>query len=218
MRLINSNNENKIVGQIAEIIALRYGVHSSKAKQIRIAATLHDIGKKKIPDSILSKPGKLNKHEFETIKSHTLLGAELLVNVQGELGEMARACCLYHHEWFDGGGYWGRRFDDLPYYLPFVSIADVYTALISKRPYKHAWIPAEAMQYIKSKSGSQFSPELVEVFASLVRNDSRISALFTDIDTEQIHEIRRENNTIYRHGRLETKSLKSRNNALQQPA
>ena len=178
--IIISTHEDKAVGRLTEIIALQCGVCSSKAKQIRTAATLHDIGKQRIPAEILNKPGKLDAHEFEIIKTHTTLGAEILVSIQGELGVMARECCLYHHEWFDGKGYWGRRIGDLPYYLQYVAISDVFAALISERPYKHAWPPAEAVQYIQSKAGTQFDPELVEVFLYLVRDDSRVKALFME--------------------------------------
>ena len=137
---------------------------------------MHDVGKQKIPGSILNKPGKLTAQEFEIIKTHTFLGEETLRNIKGDLGEMARTCCLYHHEWFDGGGYWGKRIDSLPFYVQFVAISDVFIALVSKRAYKHAWHPDEAMDYIQNKAGTQFSPELVSVFLSLVQSDSRVPA------------------------------------------
>ena len=175
-----NTHEEKTVGRLTEIIALECGVCSAKARQIRTAATLHDIGKLRIPAAILDKPGKLDAAEFEAIKKHTLLGVKTLMSIQGELGVMARACCKYHHEWFDGGGYWGRRVSDLPFYIPFVAISDVFTALVSNRPYKEAWPPNEAMQYIQNKAGTQFDPELVKIFLSLVRDDSRVSALFME--------------------------------------
>ena len=158
--------------------ALQCGECPDQARKIRIAAALHDVGKRGIPRSILNKPGKLNSNEFDVMKTHTILGAEILASVQGELGIMARACCAYHHEWFDGGGYWGKRVRELPYYIPFVSIADVFTALVSERPYKQAWPPGKAMKYIQGKAGTQFAPELVKRFLSLVQDDIRVPALF----------------------------------------
>jgi putative two-component system response regulator len=172
--------EEKTVGRLTEIIALQCGVCSDQARTIRTAATLHDIGKQKIPEVVLNKPGALDEHEFEIIKAHTTLGTEILMSVQGELGVMARTCCLYHHEWFNGEGYWGRRIGDLPFYVALVAISDVFTALISERPYKSAWPPGEAVQYIQSKAGTQFDPELVEVFLSVIRDDSRVPALFME--------------------------------------
>jgi len=176
-----SSNENRTVGQLAEIIATQCGASTSTARQIRTAAVLHDVGKRKIPVSILNKPGKLDGREFEIIKTHTVLGAEILASLNGELGIMARQCCLYHHEWFNGGGYWGKSADELPYYVQYVAISDVFTALCSVRQYKSAWPPADAMRYIESKSGTQFDPWLVDVFLSLVRDDKRVPALFSGI-------------------------------------
>ncbi len=171
-------NENKAVALLAEIVALEYGFYPDVAAQIKTAAILHDVGKQKIPDSILNKPGKLTEREFELIKTHTLLGAEILSTLKGSLGEMARQTALYHHEWWDGNGYWGKRTDELPCYIPIVSVADVFTALVCERPYKNAWPPEEALDYIQNQTGTQFSPALARVFIPLARNDSRVKALF----------------------------------------
>ena len=178
MTIISNRNEAIIVGRLAEIIALQYGVRPDAARQIRSAATLHDIGKQKIPAEILNKPGKLTAQEFDVIKTHTVLGAEMLTSIQGELGVMARVCCEFHHEWYDGNGYWGRRMGDLPFYVPFVAISDVFTALVTKRVYKEPWPPLEAMDYIQEKAGTQFDPKLAEVFLWLIRHDGRVKALF----------------------------------------
>ena len=162
---------------LSEIIALENGFIPTKATQIRIAATLHDVGKQQIPETILSKPSKLTKEEFEIIKAHTILGANMLKTIKGDIGIITRACCMYHHEWFDGKGYWGKRLNELPLYISFVAISDVFSALISKRPYKNAWPLHEAMQYIQNKAGTQFSPELVNMFQKLILNDNNIPAI-----------------------------------------
>lgn len=174
-------NENKAVAQLTAIVAIECGVHSSVTTRLRTVAFLHDIGKQKIPAAVLNKPGKLDAREFEVIKTHTALGADMLSSIQGECGEMVRTICRYHHEWWNGGGYWGKYPCELPAYLPAVSISDVFVALLSERPYKHAWPKNEALDYIQSKAGTQFSPALVKVFLSLVRNDGRVSALFSNI-------------------------------------
>lgn len=166
------------MGRLVRLLALAHGASPEKARQIGTAAALHDVGKQKIDPGILNKPGKLTAQEFEAVKTHTTLGAGMLAGLQGELGEMARDCCRWHHEWYNGAGYWGRRADGLPFFVPFVSISDVFTALVSPRPYKEAWPPCEAVAYIKQQSGTQFSPELVGVFLSLVGSDSRVPAIF----------------------------------------
>lgn len=162
-------NEDKAVARLAELVALECGVHPVVAKQIRTATALHDVGKVKISTSILNKPGKLNEQEFEIIKTHTRLGAKILSGIEGGLGAMARLIALYHHEWYDGGGYWGWHTCELPGYVSIAAISDVFTALIRERPYKAAWPPDEALAYIENQAGRQFSPALVKAFLPLAR-------------------------------------------------
>lgn len=113
---MNSFNEDKAVARLAELIAMETGIRSETARQIRTAAVLHDIGKVKIPGDILNKPGKLTAEEFEIIKTHTTLGAELLTSIQGGIGVMSREIALNHHEWVNGAGYWSVPADTLPPY------------------------------------------------------------------------------------------------------
>ena len=170
--------EEQAVARLAEIVALECGVTSAKARQIRVAAALHDVGKQKIPAEILSKPGELTAAEFEVMKTHTTLGAAMLESVQGELGIAARTIARYHHENWDDTGYWGKHLCELPHYVGIVAIADVFTALLYGRPYKQPWHLDDALAYINSMSGTQFSPALVEVFISLAQNDSRVREVF----------------------------------------
>jgi len=100
-------NENKAVGMLSELLALKWGYSPMKARNIRYAAVLHDAGKREIPADILNKPGKLNDHEMEIMKTHTKLGAKLLSGLKGELGDMVKMVCTFHHEKLDGSGYWG---------------------------------------------------------------------------------------------------------------
>lgn len=153
-------------------------MNTAAARQVRTAAGLHDIGKLKIPKSILDKPGALTKDEFAIIKAHTVFGAIMLKSIQGEIGDIARSVCLYHHEWHDGSkSYWNKRAADLPRYIPIVSVCDVFAALIAKRPYKEPWPPHEALAYIQKQAGTQFAPELASAFISLIQHDSRVPAI-----------------------------------------
>lgn len=170
--------EYKAVALLSEIISLERGYSPAKAGQIKTAAALHDIGKQKIPVNILNKPGKLDAWEFEIMKTHTKLGAEMLSVMQGELGEIARTICRYHHEKWDKSGYWGIFPGDLPEYVAIVSIADVFVACRSVRPYKSALSEQETLNYIRAQVGTQFSPELTEFIIPLIQSDSRVSAIF----------------------------------------
>jgi HD-GYP domain-containing protein (c-di-GMP phosphodiesterase class II) len=129
----------------------------------------------------LDKPDKLNEQEMAVMKTHTKLGAELLSSLQGELGDIARLICLFHHEYKNGGGYWKIPACFLPEYVSFVSVSDVFVSLISERSYKKAWTWGEALEYIKKQAGTQFCPELAGDFISLIQYDDRIPAIFEGI-------------------------------------
>jgi putative two-component system response regulator len=116
------------------------------------------------------------------MKTHTTLGAAMLISIRGQLGVMARNVCLWHHEHHDGGGYWGKLAGELPSYIPIVSICDVYVALISAREYKQAWPQEAALEYIQNQSGTRFAPALADTFLSLVRGDARVSAILCNND------------------------------------
>jgi putative two-component system response regulator len=186
---MNHLNENRLGALLAEALALERGFSSDTARKIRVAATLHDIGKMKLPQTILNKPGKLTDPEFEIVKTHTTRGAEMLASIRGDMGEMLRGVCQYHHEFYNGAGYWGKLVSELPPYLPIISISDVYMALISERPYKEAWPKASALEYIQNQAGMQFSRELVKDFLSLMRDGSRVPAI-----------LRGKDGGIYEHG------------------
>jgi len=162
-------NENLAVARLSELFALSLGVSSHKARQISIVASLHDIGKQRIDKAILNKKGRLAPEEFEIIKTHTKLGAQMLSSVGGELGVMARSVCLWHHEWFNGEGYMGIPTNQLPFYIPIISISDVYVACCSSRCYKDAWPPKQVLEYLQNQAGTQFSHELVKKFIALMR-------------------------------------------------
>jgi len=173
-------NETKAMARLSELLALEMGVCPEMARQIRAAAALHEVGKQKIPKSILNKPGKLDAHEFEIVKNHTKLGVEMLSSIQGTLGERASMIALFHHEYWNGKGYWGIPSYYLPDYVNIAAICDVFTALLAVRPYKDAWPPEEALAYIQCQSGVQFSDDLVRIFIPLVQNDNRVREIYGD--------------------------------------
>lgn len=142
---------------------------------LRIAAPLHDIGKIKIPDAILNKPGKLNDEEYEVIKTHVDLGREMLVNAAETLGstayiQMATDIASYHHEWWDGSdkGYSKHLSGtDIPLSARIMAVADVFDALVSRRPYKEGYPIEKAVRIIKEESGTHFDPEVIDAFSEL---------------------------------------------------
>lgn len=137
---------------------------SRECDNLACAAMLHDIGKLIVPSSILDKPGKLTAEEFEKIKEHTKYGGELLKDVPGEMMEMARNIAMYHHERWDGKGYNKIKGNNINFYARYVSVIDVFDALISKRCYKEAWPLEQAYEEIVNNSGTQFAPEAVKLF------------------------------------------------------
>jgi PAS domain S-box-containing protein len=129
------------------------------------ASMLHDIGKVGIPDSVLSKPGRLSPEEFEIIKSHTVTGYEVLEGP--EYFKMAREACRHHHERYDGKGYPdGLKGREVPLSARIVSLADAYDAIVSDRPYRKARTHEQALAIIQEESGKQFCPDVVKAFIS----------------------------------------------------
>lgn len=129
------------------------------------AAPMHDIGKIAIPKEILSKPGKLTPAEFEVMKTHAEKGKEFLKNSKRKLLTAASIIAHEHHEKWDGTGYpRGLKGNEIHIFGRIVALADVFDALTHKRQYKQAWEIQEAVEYIKSLSGIQFDPMLVDIF------------------------------------------------------
>ncbi len=158
---------------LTERLAIRPGyqeVTHEFIETITRAAALHDVGKVGIPDSILLKPGKLSDPEFEIMKSHTLIGAELLEGLRKNFGDFSMIAmgvdvAMGHHEWWDGSGYpHGRKGQEIPLAARILGICDVYDALTSSRVYKEAWSHEETEKTIREAAGRQFDPDLVDIF------------------------------------------------------
>lgn len=150
----------------------QYNLNWTDRLLITTASSLHDIGKIGIPESILNKPGKLTREEFEEMKKHTLIGASMLKNLgmyQNEpLMETAYQICRWHHERYDGKGYPdGLTGEEIPISAQVVSLADVYDALVSERVYKKAYSHDTALQMILNGECGTFNPLLLECLKSI---------------------------------------------------
>lgn len=130
---------------------------------LKIAARLHDIGKISIPSEVLNKHGKLSPEEFEIIKTHPVAGFQIMDKI--EYFKEIKYGVLYHHERYDGKGYpHGLVGDEIPLLAQIISIADVFDALITDRPYRKAFSIEKAVEVIIEGSGTMFNPILVEAF------------------------------------------------------
>ncbi|MBQ9008507.1 MAG: HD-GYP domain-containing protein [Clostridia bacterium] len=155
----------KRVSEYSRVLAEQLGLSRDQVENIRIASTMHDVGKLLIPSEILEKPGKLTDEEYATIKTHTTLGGQLLKNVEGEEMHLSRTIALQHHERPDGRGYpKGLTGDQISLEGRIVAVADVYDALTSRRSYKDAWSEDDAYQEILKGRGTQFDPQVVDAF------------------------------------------------------
>lgn len=150
-----------------------YSLTEHDCQLIATAAVFHDVGKIGIPESILLKPGKLTAKEFEVMKTHTLIGDNLIKSLEiyhdEPLLQMAAQICRWHHERYDGGGYPdGLRGEEIPLCAQVVSIADAYDALMSARPYKPAFSSEKAIQMILNGECGVFNPVLVDCLLEVV--------------------------------------------------
>ena len=153
------------MSQISMILAEASGMGSRDCELILNASPMHDIGKIGIPDYILLKPAKLDSSEWEIMKTHTTIGAEILSGDDSDLLSMARIIALAHHERWDGGGYpGGLQGEQIPQVGRIVALSDVFDALTSTRPYKKGWSLEAALKYIYENSGKHFEPRMVNLF------------------------------------------------------
>jgi hypothetical protein len=154
---------------------------------LKVAATLHDVGKVGIPDVILKKPGRFTEEEYAVIQGHTCMGACLFAEDSSDTDVVARDVTLRHHERWDGKGYPGKidwenylsgsvtiqgsqglAGEEIPLSARIVSVADVFDALCSRRVYKDSWSIDEAFAEIKAQRGKQFDPEVTDAFFEII--------------------------------------------------
>lgn len=175
---------------IYEVWAMQRGIPKREIERdkdiLKIASMLHDVGKVAIADIILKKPDKLNDREFDIMKQHTWLGAQLFADTFSEYDEASALIALNHHERWDGSGYpgfvdpgtgkvimgfegtagraRGRKGEEIPTFGRIVAIADVYDALSSARAYKDAWDEDRILETMRSETGTHFDPDMMEAF------------------------------------------------------
>ncbi len=153
--------------EYAEKIARRVGLSEQEVDNVRRAAMLHDIGKLGISDAILLKPGKLTPTEYEEVKKHPVIGADI-VSVAGFLRDIV-PLILSHHEHWDGSGYpRGLRGEEIPLGGRILAVVDVFEALTSDRPYHKAMSKEEAIRILKDGMGSQFDEKIVKIFLEII--------------------------------------------------
>ncbi len=167
--IIESQSEHtgthvKRVALYTDIICRGLGISEEESWKISQASKMHDVGKIIVPLEILEKAGKLTPEEFEIVKKHTDYGKKILENSPGELMQLGAVIAYEHHERWDGTGYHGLKREEIHPAARCVALADVFDALVSKRPYKEAWSLEKVKEEIKAQRGKQFAPEVVDVF------------------------------------------------------
>lgn len=157
------------VSEIAVKIAEKFGLPKRDIELIKAAGLFHDIGKIGVPELIILKKGKLTEEEYMIMKEHPKKGFEILKQIN-EFEDTVAKWVLYHHERWDGNGYpEGLKGEEIPIQARILTIADVYHALISDRPYRAALSREEALKIIEQESGKLFDPQLAKILIELVR-------------------------------------------------
>jgi len=165
-----THTHSKNVAKISVMIGEKLGLTEKELEELEISATLHDVGKIGISDSILLKPGKLTREEYEVIKSHTTIGAEILSNLQHVTKSMILGA-LEHHERCDGKGYpHGKKDGEISLFGRIIGVADVYDALTAKRVYKEGWDKEKVYKILTEDAESgKFDKKIVEVLGELIK-------------------------------------------------
>ena len=172
----------------AMVLGQASGMSEEECDILFHATPMHDVGKIGIPDRVLLKPGKLDADEWKIMKQHTVIGAKLLANSQSPVLQMGELIALTHHERWDGSGYPHQLAgEDIPLVGRICAIADVFDALSSKRCYKDPWPLEKTLEEIRSLSGIQFDPRLVEMFEEFLPVILGIQRTHTDIPIPQFN-------------------------------
>jgi putative nucleotidyltransferase with HDIG domain len=152
------------VSDYARDLAQRIGLPAAEATRIARAGTMHDIGKTRLPRTVLSKPGPLDPHERDLVRGHAEIGASMVADLgDDELTSFVR----HHHERFDGGGYPDQLVGTtIPLGARILAVVDTFDALTSNRPYRRALAHGQALRLLETEAGTQLDPELVACFGA----------------------------------------------------
>jgi len=180
-----TNGHSLRVAAYTAALARKTGLDENLVKNLRREATLHDIGKIGIPDSVLNKPGMLTDREYDIIKSHTTIGADILARSKGM--DSAVEVAKFHHERYDGSGYpCGLSGDSIPLHARIVAIADAYDAMSSDRIYRNSMEPGRIRSELIMGKGTQFDPALLDPFLELL-DSGELDAIRKE--TDQLREL-----------------------------
>ena len=180
-----TNGHSFRVAAYSIVLAKHLGLSDEEIVTLRREAMLHDIGKIGIPDAILNKPGRLTSAEFNVIKSHTTIGGKILGKSENMEGAVEVA--TYHHERFDGTGYpTGRKDTDIPMHARIVAIADAFDAMKSDRDYRKGLNPEKIHSELVDGRGTQFDPDLLEVFLKI--DTAELDQVASSIDMGMLNE------------------------------
>ncbi|MCK4260215.1 MAG: diguanylate cyclase [Halanaerobiales bacterium] len=164
-----TGKHSESVTKYAVLLADKLHLSKQDTAMVRIGALLHDCGKIGIPDDIINKPRKLSRKEYNIIKEHTKLGNNIVRHVI--TNSTVVSCIRNHHERWDGKGYPDRLSDtSIPLHARIICIADAYHAMISDRPYRKALTNDEAIKQLRFNKGTQFDPNLVDIFIQTIMN------------------------------------------------
>lgn len=156
------------VSEYSYALAKELGLEETEAQNIRNIALLHDIGKIGVPDSVLNKPGKLTDSEYEIMKQHPIVGADILKDIKMIPGLDIGA--KYHHERYDGKGYpSGLCGEEIPYIARIICVADAYDAMSSNRVYRRRFSEEKILEELERSKGTQFDPEIASAFIRLLK-------------------------------------------------
>jgi len=172
------------MSKYAHVLAKAVGMNEEDAELLMNAAPMHDIGKIGIVDKILKKPGSLTDDEYEEMKLHCAIGADVIGEDRSDLLELAKIIAISHHEKWDGTGYPNNLLgEDIPLVARIVAIADVFDALTSVRSYKKEWLVDEAISLLEKEAGKHFDPELVTLFVNIMPEILTIKTQYAEFPT-----------------------------------
>jgi putative nucleotidyltransferase with HDIG domain len=163
---------NRVI-HLAEAMGRWLGLDESQMTVLSLAAGFHDIGKIGIPDQVLLKPARLTPDEYDIIKTHPQIGANMLRSLGDPLLDQVAECVLHHHENWDGSGYpSGLSDDQIPLLSRIIAVVDAYDAITTTRAYRKAMPQSEAIRIIEQETGTHFCPETVDILIKLLRSET----------------------------------------------